>query len=314
MAKSRTWGVISTLVGASLWGFSGTCSQFLLENYAISCLFITMVRMLGAGAIFLAVILIRSRGELVEALRDKRARYRFAVFGALGLYACQVTYVILIGFTNAGTATVMQGLNIVIIMLVSCILARKAPNAREFVGMLLAFAAIVLIATQGKLTELALSPVTLFWGLATASAAAAYSMLPVPLYDKFSSFTVVGCGMCAGGIVAAIVWAAAFAFPSIDAVASAGSAMGSALVPTLDVIGVAALATVVVIGTFLAFFLFLNGLSIVGAVQGSQLGAIEPVSATVCSAVLVGTAFSAFDWVGLVLMVATILIISSKKA
>ena len=59
--NKRAIGIVSTLVGASLWGFSGTCSQFLLSNYAISSLFITMTRMLGAGVLFLIVIAIRYR-------------------------------------------------------------------------------------------------------------------------------------------------------------------------------------------------------------------------------------------------------------
>ena len=71
------------------------------------------------------------------------------------------------------------------------------------------------------------------------------------------------------------------------------------------------LVVIAVIGTFAAFFLFLNGISMVGPVQGSQLGAIEPVSATVCSAVFTGTVFSIPDWVGLVLMVGTIVLVAA---
>ena len=93
-----------------------------------------------------------------------------------------------------------------------------------------------------------------------------------------------------------------------------GNAHGSALVPTLDAWGWFVLAVIAVVGTFAAYFLFLNGISMVGSVQGSQLGAIEPVSATVCSAVLTGTVFSAYDWVGLVLMVCTILLVARGGA
>ena len=71
------------------------------------------------------------------------------------------------------------------------------------------------------------------------------------------------------------------------------------------------MAVVVVFGTFAAFFLFLNGISMVGAVQGSHLGAIEPVSATVCSVLITGTVFSVFDWAGLMLMVGTILLVAA---
>ena len=310
----RALGIVSTLVGASLWGFSGTCSQFLLSNYAISSLFITMVRMLGAGALFLPVILVRHRASLAEIVRDPWARKRFALFGIGGLYLSQITYVIAIGYTNAGTATVLQSTSIVLIMLATCFVMRRRPRIGELVGLMLAFLATVLIATQGDVGAIRLPIAGLVWGLISAVAAAGYALFPKPLYPKWGSFTVVGLGMIIGGIVAAAVWALAFAFPGIDALASGGNAMGSALVPDLDVQGVIALATIAVVGTFGAFFLFLNGISMVGPVQGSQLGAIEPVSATVCSALLMGTAFSIPDWIGLVLMVGTIVIVAASGA
>jgi len=314
LMNRRAIGIASTLIGASLWGFSGTCSQFLLSNYAISSLFITMMRMLGSAALFLPIIAIRNRNAFSEIRADAKALRRFALFGIGGLFGSQVTYVIAIGYTNAGTATVLQSTSIVIIMLVSCLLARRLPRPLELIGLVTAFSATVLIATQGDLSGLHLPAMGLFWGLVSAVAATGYSMLPKPLYPRWGSFTVVGIGMAIGGCAAALVWALAFAFPGIDAVASGGNAMGSALIPALDAMGVATLVAIIVVGTFGAFYLFLNGISMVGAVQGSQLGAIEPVSATVCSAVLMGTAFSIPDWIGLVLMVCTIILVAAGGA
>lgn len=311
--QKRTIGIASTLVGAALWGFSGTCSQFLLENYAISSLFITMVRMLGAGALFIAVIAVRYRAQARGMLADRHARRRLLLFGIAGLYLCQLTYVIAIGYTNAGTATVMQSLNIVMIMIVSCMLARRLPRRPEVTGLVLAIVATAVIATQGDLGTLSLSGAALFWGFATAATAAAYSMLSTPLSRGWGSFVTTGLGMFAGGVAGAAVWIAAFFVPGIDTVASAGNAMGTALIPELDAVGVGALVVIIVVGTFGAFFLYLHGMALVGAVQGSQLGAIEPVSATVCSAALVGTSFSSWDWIGLALMVGTILLVAAGK-
>lgn len=304
-------GVLSTLVGASLWGFSGTCSQFLLANYAISSLFITMARMVGSALIFLVIILARNRSAISEIMRDRASRRQIVLFGVFGLFMSQITYVITIGYTNAGTATVLQSTNIVMIMVITCFVARRAPRVAELVGLVLAFVATVLVATKGDLGSLSIPAAGLAWGLLSAVAAAGYSMLPKPLYPKWGSFTVVGLGMAVGGVVATALWGLAFAFPTIDAVASAGNPMGTALVPALDAWGVGVLAVIVVFGTFGAFYLFLNGISMVGPIQGSQLGAIEPVSATVCSALIMGTTFLAADWVGLVLMVATIIIVAA---
>ena len=309
--NTRALGIASTLVGASLWGFSGTCSQFLVQNYAISSLFITTTRMLGAGLLFLIVILVRYREKAAQMLRTPQVRRWLVLFGTCGLFLSQITYVIAIGYTNAGTTTVLQSTNIVMIMIVTCLIVRRAPRALELAGLVLAMVATFLIATQGDPGQLNMPAMGLFWGLLSAVAATAYTMLGTPLYPKWGSFTVVGLAMIAGGIVSACIWGLAFVIPGIDAIASAGNPCGSALFPALDAWGWFVLLVVAILGTFAAYFLFLNGISMVGAVQGSQLGAIEPVSATVCSAVLTGTVFSMFDWIGLALMVCTIMLVAA---
>ena len=273
-----------------------------------------MMRMLGSAALFLPIIAIRNRNAFSEIRTDAKALRRFALFGIGGLYGSQVTYVIAIDYTNAGTATVLQSTSIVLIMLVTCLIAHRLPRPLELIGLVLAFSATVLIATQGDLSGLHLPVMGLFWGLVSAVAATGYSMLPKPLYPRWGSFTVVGIGMAIGGCAAALGWALAFAFPGLDAVASGGNAMGRARIPARDAMGSATLVVIIVVGTFGAFYLVLNGISMVGAVQGSQLGAIEPVSATVCSAVLMGTAFSIPDWVGLALMVCTIILVAAGGA
>ena len=307
----RIQGIASALVGASLWGVSGTCSQYLLANYAISSLFITMVRASVSAVLFLLIITIRRREVFGEVLADARILRQLIAFGVIGLFASQITYLVAIGYTNGGTATVLQSTSIVIIMAVTCIRCRRAPRLLEVTGLIFAFAGTVLIATQGDLGSLSLPAAGLAWGLASAVGATCYSMLPRPLYAKWDSFTVVGLGMAISALASAAIWGAAFVLPGIDDAVNGGNAVGSALVPALDAAGIAALAAISVVGTFGAYYLYLNGISLVGAVRGSQLGAIEPVSATVCSTVFMGTAFSVFDCMGLVLMVATIIMVAA---
>ncbi|MDD7369500.1 MAG: EamA family transporter, partial [Berryella intestinalis] len=58
-----------------------------------------------------------------------------------------------------------------------------------------------------------------------------------------------------------------------------------------------------------AYGLFLHGVSIVGGVESTMLGAAEPVSATVFPAILLGTVFVWADWLGLMLMLGTIVLV-----
>ncbi|WP_418712441.1 DMT family transporter, partial [Adlercreutzia equolifaciens] len=83
------------------------------------------------------------------------------------------------------------------------------------------------------------------------------------------------------------------------------------LVPDMDATGwLALVGGVGVLGTFAAFGLFLYGVSLVGSVKGSLLGVAEPAGAMVIAALWLHTPFSAWDWIGLVLMAAMIALVS----
>ncbi|QOS69551.1 EamA family transporter [Eggerthella guodeyinii] len=294
-------GVLCALVGAGLWGFSGACAQYLLASYDITPSFITAVRMLGAGALFLIVLAMRNRGLLAAMLRDGRTLGQLAVFGGVGLFLCQITYTIVIGYTNAGTATVLQTTGIAFVMLFTCAATRRLPRVREAVGLVAAIAATWLIATQGDPSALYLPLVGLAWGIANGLSVAFYIMYPKRLFARWGSFAVTGIGMLFGGVVATAVYLG-------------GVALGEPLaLPSLDAMGVAVFAAFIVVGTFAAFALYLHGVSVVGSVEGSLLGAIEPVSATVFATLWLGTAFTGADLAGCALMIAMIFLVTGKK-
>ena len=292
-------GVACALGGAALWGFSGACAQFLLAGYGVAPTLLTAVRMLGAGVLFLLVLLVRSRSQLAAMLCDHGTVVRLAVFGGVGLYLCQVTYTVVIGYTNAGTATVLQTTGIAFVMLATCLLVRRLPRAREAVGLVLAVAATWLIATQGDPGALVLPIGGLAWGIANGLSVAFYIMYPKGLFARWGSFAVTGLGMLFGGVVAL-------------AVHLAGEAIGQpSALPPLDAAGLAVLAAFVVVGTFAAFALYLHGVSVVGSVEGSLLGAVEPVSATVFSALWLGTAFTGSDLAGCALMIGMVFLVTT---
>ena len=291
-------GVLCALVGAGLWGFSGACAQYLLANCGITPSLLTAVRMLGAGAVFLTVLAVRNRAQLAAMLSDKRTLGQLAVFGGVGLYLCQITYTIVIGYTNAGTATVLQTTGIAFVMLATCLLVRRLPRVREAVGLAAAVVATWLIATQGDPSALYLPIVGLAWGIANGLSVAFYIMYPKKLFARWGSFAVTGVGMLFGGVVAA-------------AVCLGGAALGEPLaLPTFDAMGAAVLVAFVLVGTFAAFALYLHGVSVVGSVEGSLLGAVEPVSATVFATLWLGTAFTGADLVGCALMIAMIFLVT----
>lgn len=291
-------GIAATLCGAIAWGFSGTCIQYLFTSTPIDPMLLTTFRQLGAGAVFLLALLATRRDVLREMASDRDSVVRLLVFGSLGLFLNSTVYAATISYTNAGTATVLQSLNIVFVLAISCVVGRRLPRRLEVVALACAFLATFLIATHGDPTTLSLPLPGLLMGVATAAAATFYTMFPKSLFERYGSFAVTGVGMVVGGITGLVVCTANGTIPGN--------------VPALDATSVLVLAIAILVGTFGAYGLFLHGISIVGPLWGNMLGAAEPVSATVITALWLGTAFSGADWAGLVLMVVTILLVAMQ--
>ena len=302
-------GIGCALAGAVLWGCSGSFSQFLFSAYGFSGLGLTAVRTTTSGLLFLAVIIALRRHVLSEIWHDAPARRQVALFGGAGLFLNQLTYLMTIAYTNAGTATVMQSFSIPLIMVVVCLMRHRRPAPREAIALACAVASIFLISTGGNPAVLALPLTGFAWGMANAGATAFYNMYPRALFARYGSFTVTGLGMCVGGAASLLAWSAM----GLTFSATNGAVGAPIALPWLDGPGIAALAGVIVLGTCFAFWLYLRGIALAGSMKASMLGAAEPVAATVLSAIWLGTTFSATDWIGLALMVGTILISSMPR-
>lgn len=109
-------GVLATLVGGSFWGFSGTSASFLFDTYHVDTLWLMSVRQILAGLLFMAVVVTRDRERLIKLWTTPADRKQLLLFTAFGLLFNQFCYLSAVRLTNAGTATVLQCLQLVIIM------------------------------------------------------------------------------------------------------------------------------------------------------------------------------------------------------
>ncbi|MCB5635091.1 DMT family transporter, partial [Bifidobacterium animalis] len=62
----------------------------------------------------------------------------------------QVAYLFTIHWTNAGTATVLQTVNLPMVLIYVCVRANRRPTKREVIGVAVAFVGVWLLATGGK--------------------------------------------------------------------------------------------------------------------------------------------------------------------
>lgn len=150
-------GIIFTLLGGICWGFSGTCGQYLFTKKNIESGWLTMVRMITAGIVLITFLLIKREKGMKEIWKNKRDVINLLLFAVFGLLFCQYTYLTAIFYSNAGTATVLQYLNPVMIMLLVCVVSRRIPNKIEIISVILAVSGTFLIATHGNIHSLSIS-------------------------------------------------------------------------------------------------------------------------------------------------------------
>ncbi|MCI8417647.1 MAG: EamA family transporter [Lachnospiraceae bacterium] len=293
--RQNARGVLCTLLGGSCWGFSAACGQYLFMNYQLDASWITVMRMLGAGITLLIVTFFSQRENFTGIWREPRDRIQLVFFGICGLMFSQFTFLTAISHSNAGTATVLQYLGPVLVMILVCFGGRRLPRGKEVVSIFLAVLGTFLLATHGNPATMVLTQKGLFWGLLSAVSLAMYTLLPARLLPRWGSMVVTGFGMLIGGILLACVvqvWSIPVA---------------------LDVKGWLAVGGMVVVGTILAYTLYLQGVGDIGSVRASMLASIEPVSATVLSVVWLHTSFLLMDLLGFVCILATVFLLAKKK-
>ena len=279
--KKRTLrGFLCAALGGVCWGASGTVGQYLFTCQGVDSGWLTVVRMFLAGVVLLGGALVRHRPQLRAIWSDRRDALRLVLFSVGGLMTCQYTYLAAIRYSNSATATVLQYMGQALILLWVCLRARRLPTRREGVALVLA-----------------LSPQALFWGLCAAVALMLYTLLPGDLLRRYPVSVCTGCGMFIGGVVLLVLTQAW----RIPVALNAAVALG-----TLEIS---------VVGTALAFTLYLQGVSDVGGVRASLLACTEPVSATLCAALWLHTSFAWQDLLGFAaILVMAVLIALPERA
>ena len=154
------------------------------------------------------------------------------------------------------------------------------------------FTATFLLVTHGNPTSLSISPAALFWGIASAFAAAFYTTYPSTLIARYGTLPVVGWSMLIGGLILLPFYAR----------------QGTNFVVNGSLI--LAFFYLVVIGTSLTFSLYLKGAQLIGGPKASILSCAEPLSSALLSLLLLGITFTLPDWLGTLLILSSVILIS----
>lgn len=295
MKRYEIIGIILTLLGATLWGVSGTSVQFVGNFRHMNLEWLLTMRLITAGLLTVLYGWIRQGNAIFNVFRNWRDTLGLIVFGVFGMALCQYTYFRSIVIAGAGIATVLQYLAPSMIIIYLLVRYGKRPSTGEIISVILALAGtICLMGNNGFSFESFRSDV-LFWGLLSAVGVAVYSVSPVRLLATYGTIPIVGFGMLLSGLVAAVLFHQPHSYA------------------TWDVWTVVGCFNVVFLGTIVSFNAYLEGVKRIGAVPGSILSSIEPISAAFFGWALLGNQFNWVGILGMAMIIATVIIIALEK-
>ena len=295
MKRYEIIGIILTLLGATLWGVSGTSVQFVGNFRHMNLEWLLTMRLITAGLLTVLYGWIRQGNAIFNVFHNWRDTLGLIVFGVFGMALCQYTYFRSIVIAGAGIATVLQYLAPSMIIIYLLVRYGKRPSTGEIISVILALVGtICLMGNNGFSFESFRSDV-LFWGLLSAVGVAVYSVSPVRLLATYGTIPIVGFGMLLSGLVAAVLFQQPHSYA------------------TWDVWTVVGCFNVVFLGTIVSFNAYLEGVKRIGAVSGSILSSIEPISAAFFGWALLGNQFNWVGILGMAMIIATVIIIALEK-
>ncbi|WP_147805294.1 EamA family transporter [Alkalicoccus halolimnae] len=295
---TKTTGFLLVIIGATCWGVGGTVSQRLFQEHAVEVDWLVTVRLLIAGLLLLLVqSLKKGSAEVFAVWKNKKAGTQLVIFGLLGMLAVQYTYMASIHHGNAAVATLLQYLAPVMIIIYLLVRRLTVLTGKDTITAVLALTGCFFLLTNGSLSALAVPAPAVIWGVLSGAALAFYTLYAVPLLKQFNSLVVVGWAMIIGG------GALSFIHPpwQIDI---------AAFTPEMY----AYLFFIVIFGTMIAFWFYIESLQSLAPQETSLLGSLEPLSAVFTMVLWLGEPFGGLQWFGTVCIIGmTFLLAFSNK-
>ncbi|GAB3064940.1 DMT family transporter [Salinicoccus sesuvii] len=286
-------GLIFVLLGATLWGIGGTAADYIFKNTPVTVEWYVAFRLSVSGIILLLAYWLFSRKQ--QPIRmDRRTLIMLIIYSLLGMTMVQYSFMAAIGYGNAAIATVLQYTGPIYIILWLVIRGFSKWRFSDIFIILGMITGIVLLATNGNLSSLIVSPKALIWGLVSGVALAYYTLHAQILLHRLHPLQLVGGSMFFGGI------AMNFIHPLWQF--DRGFEWTTPLV--------AILLLSVLIGTTLAFLLYISSLKHISSKEAGILGTLEPASAVVSSVIWLNISMGWYQVLGIAIVLGIALFIS----
>ncbi|MFF3021499.1 DMT family transporter [Gottfriedia sp. NPDC057948] len=294
---NRRKGIFLVITGAVFWGIGGTVAKKLFQQYEIDVDWLVTIRLLIAGFLLLAIQYFKKdRSQIFGVWKNGRIAIQLIIFGVLGMLAVQYTYMASIEHGNAAVATLLQYLAPVMIIVYLIIRKQTALTRRDLLTVSLALIGSFFLLTNGSISQLSVPALAIAWGVLSGVALAFYTLFAVPLLKQYDSLVIVGWAMIIGGFVLSFIhppWQMDYKNLTLEAILY--------------------LVFIIIFGTMIAFWFYIESLQSLPPKESSLLGSIEPLAAVLTTIFWLKEPFGVFQWLGTACIIGMILVLALKK-
>ena len=289
-------GTIYSLLSGLIWGICGILGEYFFSHYQVSSGWITSMRLLVAGSFVIVLSSIKLRSQLFEIWKNRNNYLPFLAYAILGIFSVQFFFYLCVEYSNATTATILQFISPVFILLYNRIIYKKKASKKAIFYVLTAMLGVFLMATKGDLSKLSITPLALLTGLLSALGVMFNVILPQRFAKKYGFVPTVGWGMIIAGL------------------------FSNSLYPVykisfqVDAISICICLTIAFLGTAFAFFLSMKAVSLVSPLVVSVVSASEPLSSAILSVLFLGMVLDGFLVLAMILIIVPMVFLSIEES
>ncbi|WP_058829023.1 EamA family transporter [Paenibacillus polymyxa] len=293
--STRRTGLFLVITGAIFWGISGTVAKKLFLQIDVNWLVTT--RLLIAGVLLLALqFIIKDRTQIWGVWKNRKTAFQLIVYGLVGMLAVQYTYMASIQSGNAAVATLLQYLAPVMIIIYLVLRKHLVFTRKDLSAIFLALVGCFFLLTNGSISQLSVPKIAIVWGLLSAIALAFYTLYAIPLLKQYDSLVIVGWAMVIGGFGLSLIhppWQIDFKCLTLETYLY--------------------LAFVIIFGTMIAFWFYIESLQNLSPKETSFLSSLEPLAAVLTTVFWLKEPFGFFQWIGVLCIIGLILLLAFNK-
>jgi len=285
-------GYLYVVIAAILWAISGSSAKFLF-NSGVTAFQLAQLRLTITAVGLFIWLFVRDASLLKIARKDI---WYFAVFGVVGMGACQFTYLFAISKINVAAAILLQYLAPSFIAIHAVVFAREKLSTVTILALVGATAGCYLVVGAYNLEILSLNLAGIISGVISAIAFAWYSIHGEYGMRRYDPWTVIFYAMFFAGLIWNIL------HPPLEA-----------FFQDYSLIEWGWILYIGILGTLVPFGLYLLGVNLIRSTRASITATLEPISAGILAYIFLGEIFGPLQIFGGGLVIASIILLQVKQ-